>query len=255
MLSKNKIKYINSLHTKKYRKINEQFVVEGEKIVKECLDSQFGVDSIYATEKWFSKNILPSKFNPQIHHIAETDALKKITQLSTFSPALALMNMKAFNAFELDTTQNRYLFLESIRDPGNLGTIIRTAEWFGLDQIICSPDCVDVFNQKTLQATMGSFLRVKIQQKSLDSIQTAIPNMTIYATSMSGQKLQDIKFKKPYMLLIGNEGKGLSDEAIKKATELVAIEKVGNTEIDSLNAAISASIFLYETSNTISRLE
>jgi len=248
MLSKNKIKYINSLHTKKYRKIHAQFVVEGEKIVKECLDSEHGVHSVFATEEWFTNNILPSKIDPEIHHIATASDLKKITQLSTFSPALAILDIQPFHASTLDIDQNRFLFLESIRDPGNLGTIIRTAEWFGLDQIICSQDCVDLFNQKTLQATMGSFLRVKVHAKSLDTVIHDIPNLNLYATCMEGQKLKNLKFKTPFMLLIGNEGKGLSDDTMKKATELVAIEKVGNTEIDSLNAAISASIFLYETS-------
>ena len=248
MLSKNKIKYINSLNTKKYRKINNQFVVEGEKIVKECFTSPFGIDSIFATENWFDKNVPASKFNTQSHNIVKEEELRKISQLSKPSSALAIMNMEPFLSSAINIKQKRYLFLESIRDPGNLGTIIRSAEWFGLDQIICSPDCVDLFNQKTLQATMGSFLRVRVFQMDLAHLNDMITGLSVYATSMKGQKLQDLDLKAPYALLIGNEGKGLSKEAMNLATELVSIEKIGNTEIDSLNAAISASIFLYETS-------
>ena len=245
MLSKNKIKYLKSLQLKKYRLQERKFVVEGDKIVRELINSSYVVKSIYAAKNWIETHKILLKPIEDLVFEADSKQLKAASSLTTFSEVIAEVEMPSKESQEIDPSSKVHLFLDGIRDPGNMGTIIRTAAWFGLTQILCSPDCVDVYNNKVLQSSMGSFLHLKTLSVKSNELKKELPDHKLIGATLNGTSLS--KFEKPdqMVLIIGNEGKGITPILLHKCDEELTISKGSNSQTESLNAAISTSILLH----------
>lgn len=238
MISKARIKLIQSLADKKYRSELKLFVVEGKKQVAELLTSSLRISFIAGTTAWLSAHRSIIKSNTEILEVTP-DELKKISFLQTPQEVLALVELPNTDLQEAELQHEFCIALDEIQDPGNLGTIIRTADWYGIKHIVCSPNCADVFNPKTIQATMGSFMRVKVWYAPLQNwlTQTKTP---IYGALLTGKSVYETKFTQEGILLIGNEGRGISSELQPLITHPVHIPKIGGAE--SLNAAIATAI-------------
>jgi TrmH family RNA methyltransferase len=233
MLSKAQIKYIQSLQHKKYRQKSGQFIAEGDKIVPELLSEGVPVQEVYATTSWISAH---EQLLSNIRVTAVDEAvLKQISALTTPNQAMALLNIPEPTPAVLKGVVT--IALETIQDPGNLGTIIRIADWFGIKQVICSPDCVDAYNPKTIQATMGSIARVRIIESEIIPLLQEVPS---YAATLHGTNIVEFKKIEEGIILIGNESRGLSDEVIAACTYRITIPRLGGAE--SLNAGIAAGI-------------
>lgn len=242
MLSKAQIKHIQSLHRNKFRQQHQQYVAEGSKIVLDILASNHQVAEVYATNAWheehaeqlFSKQIAP-------HHV-DLQEIKKITALKSPPDVIALVNIPKVQTPVSLRSEKLYLALDTIQDPGNMGTIIRTADWFGIDTIFSSSGCVDHFNPKVVQASMGSIARVKVCHTSLVELIRNNRDIPVLATVMDGTSLYEYNWTGGGLLLIGNEGQGLSDVLLGMATERISIPRFG--EAESLNAAMATGIIL-----------
>jgi len=240
LISKNEIKRIRGLHSKKGRKETQQFIVEGEKSVREALASHFELVALYALES-ASQDILD-----RASLISEKE-MKQISALSSYSPALAVIKMIDAKVDFNSLSQQKVLALDGIRDPGNLGTIIRTADWFGVSTILLSSDCVDLHNPKTLQATMGSFLNVNVFQgelsKMVGQLKEYSASMPIYGAVLDGQSAKAIKLSSSSgLLIIGSESHGISDPIKALCSDKITIAGKGKAE--SLNASIAAAVLL-----------
>ncbi len=241
MLSKNEVKYIQSLGHKKRRDEERLFLMEGSKMVAELLEQYPSkVVRLYATETFFNQH--PSAKNIAQHFIVSDDELARISQLQTPNQALALVHYFADEAIELPTT-DWSLVLDGIRDPGNMGTIIRLADWFGIRNIICSPDCADIYNPKVVQATMGSIMRVNVIEKELTSF-LSNQQLPVVGAVLGGKELSSFQFPGAGLLVIGNESNGIREDVTSLLTDKLMIPRFG--EAESLNAAIATSIFLWE---------
>lgn len=231
-LSKNKIKFIRSLRSKKHRLIERCFVVEGEKMVHELLEQHKGlVDFVCTTDP-------ESDFSVSTFLTDET-GMKQIAAHKTPPSLLAVVQFPEPQKGSSGIT----LILDGIQDPGNLGTIIRTADWFNVDRIVCSNETVDCFNPKVIQSCMGSIFRVPIEYTILtDFIQRT--NLPIYGALLEGNDLYQSKLQVPSALIIGNEGNGISEEVQLLIDHPVFIPRYG--EAESLNAAIATGILLAE---------
>jgi TrmH family RNA methyltransferase len=238
MLSKAQNKYIRSLTLQKYRKENNVFIAEGDKIAREWLTSGTGIQIIAATEEWAEANRqLIEKYPGAAFHIIDEPQLKTISALQTPNQVLLVVNMPESAAVIPD--KEWCIVLDDIQDPGNMGTIIRIADWFGVKHIICSPGCVDVYNPKVVQSAMGGHLRVNIQTSSLEAFLSKC-SMPVYAAALNGENIYHLQKPGYGILAIGNESKGLSEEILKKAEHKITIPRLGGAE--SLNAAVSAGI-------------
>lgn len=239
MISKAKIKQINALQVKKYRKQEQCFVIEGTKSVQELLGSDFDVIWLAGTDRFLEQN--KHRLNPEIEIVsASAEELATAGSFQTNDGALALARMKPNVAFSL--TENEYaLVLDDIRDPGNLGTIIRTADWYGVTHIIASDQTADFYNPKVLSATMGSFCRVKIYYTDLVPYLVAA-RKPIYGAFLDGTNIHQMKFNGGGLMVIGNEANGISPAIEKIVTQKITIPRYGKAE--SLNAAIATGIML-----------
>lgn len=233
MISKNEIKHIQTLYHKKQRNELKLFIAEGPKLVEEVLNSHYIIDKIYATENWTNKTNKPFV-------IVTDDELKKISLLQTPNQVLAIVKMK--DEDEKIKIENKLsLVLDGIQDPGNLGTIIRIADWFGVENIICSTDCVDFYNPKVIQSTMGSFIRVNVVYKNLEELlQTT--QLPVYGALLNGTDVRKIEKPKQGLIIIGNEGNGIRENILPYINNAISIKKVGLAE--SLNAAIATGVLL-----------
>jgi len=238
-ISIQKIKWIKSLHLKKNREKENLFIVEGEKIVNELIQNfpQL-VRMIVCKNSFIQKSEELKTIGLELIFQANTEEMERISTLNTASTVLAIV--EKFNVGEIDNTKN-LIVLDGVQDPGNLGTIIRTADWFGIDQILCSPTTVDLYNSKTLQATMGSFLRVNVHYEDLKPF--LLQNQDkVYAALMDGVPYQQIPREKVKIILLGNEGNGISPELIYLLKNPITIPRKGNAE--SLNVGIACGILL-----------
>lgn len=240
MISNAQLKLIQSLNQKKYRKKFKLFPAEGVKIVNEILFSAYKIHTIFALSDWIADK--SSKlYSSGIKEIVEVDEneLKSISNLSTPNKVIALVEMPET---DLSFSSEVILLLDSIRDPGNLGTIIRIADWYGINTIICSEDCVDVYNSKVIQASMASILRTNVHYQDLIEILNSNSNRESYAAVLNGHSVHDFKFVKPSFLVIGNESSGINENLIKLTKHQVSIPQFGDAE--SLNASIATGIIL-----------
>lgn len=238
MLSKSQAAFIKSLHHKKYRKEHGYFLAEGIKTVTEFAASDYCVDTIFCTRK-----ILPklAKLSQKIKLVEVSDEeLSRISVLQNPQGVLALIKLPEEKTFPATWYKNRFtLALDDVQDPGNLGTIIRTADWFGFTNIVCSEGCVEAHNPKVVQATMGSLARVAVQYASLETVlqQAGLP---VYGAGLDGETLYDVSFGHEGFLVLGNEGNGLSPGVQKQISKLITIPRYGTAE--SLNVAVAAAI-------------
>lgn len=244
MLSKSQISFIKSLHQKKYRNANGLFIIEGIKTLTEFLKSDYTIQSIYFTPA-YAKAIAALKVGTNINLFELSDTvLEKISTLQTPQGVLAIVKIPNTGFIDFHTLKNKFsLVLDNVQDPGNLGTIIRTADWFGIQHIICSENTVEAYNPKTIQSTMGSLCRVNIVYTSLPDFlaQTSLP---VFGALLEGENIYKVKWGNEGLILLGNEGHGISQNLIRKINTPVTIPRIGETE--SLNVAVSAAIFCSE---------
>ena len=237
MVSKNLIKLITSLQQKKFRQVHKLFIAEGAKVIEELLNSNYELYYLYQTELIF-KNVSQENFEI----ISEQD-LKKITALTTPNNCLALFKIPVSNVV---FTNELTLVLDDIRDPGNLGTIIRLCDWFGIKQLVCSMQTVDIYNPKVIQATMGSISRVSIVYQNLEDFLSK-NTMPVYGTFMDGKNVYGESLIEKSILILGNEANGISSSITKYVTNSIAIPRFGNLQVtESLNVATATAIFLSE---------
>lgn len=249
MLSKSQIGFIKSLHQKKYRKENRIFIIEGIKSIVEFIQSSYQIHSIYCLAS--HRPLLPKlPANIKLFEVNNAE-LDKISTLQAPQGILALVNMKAEDSLTIDNLRNRFsLVLDGIQDPGNLGTIIRTADWFGFQNIICSFNTVEVYNPKTVQATMGSLCRVDISYVDLAEWLKNF-DLPIYGAMLEGESLYEMSWNKEGLLILGNEGQGVSEPVQKMIGIPVTIPRVGGAE--SLNVAVSAAILCSDISRKLNK--
>jgi TrmH family RNA methyltransferase len=238
MLTKSTIKFIKSLQEKKYRKQEQCFIVEGAKSVLEVLVSDFETRMILGTEAFIQD--LPTIKDSTELYVVKPDLLSTLGDFKTNDAALAVVKMKNWNTIEI-AQDNFTLVLDDIRDPGNLGTIIRTADWYGITQILASEETVDFYNTKVINATKGSFTRVNVHYTDLNEVLEA-NLLPVYGAFLDGKDVHQTSFPKAGLLIIGNESNGISKELSQKVTHPVTIPKLGLAE--SLNAAIATAILL-----------
>ena len=243
MLSKKIVKYIQSLTHKKLRDEENRFIAEGPKVVEELLLSKnFDCAILCASEEWLNENkdAFTKVLAENIHEVDEI-MLQKISHLKTANQVVAVFEKKAQQ--NVPNVGNKIsIMLDNIQDPGNLGTIIRIADWFGIENIICSDNCVDCYNPKVVQATMGSLGRVNIYYTSLTSFLDENKNLSVYAAALAGIPVYDLKEVTEGIILIGNEAHGIDAGLMKLATKKITIPKYGQAE--SLNAAVATGIIL-----------
>ena len=244
MLSKSQISFLRSLQQKKDRAEHGFFLVEGYKSVIEFINSPYQLEAIYHKTSFDSKMLnLSRKIN--LTEISASD-MDKISSLKTPQDVAALIKIPAWPT--LNNTQLRQKFaivLDGLQDPGNMGTIIRTADWFGISHIICSPDTVEVYNPKVVQASMGSLSRTQIYYTGLHEFLTHI-NLPIYGAMLSGQNIYKTDFGTEGLILMGNEGNGVRPGIEKLITKAITIPRIGTAE--SLNVGIATAIFCSEIS-------
>lgn len=242
MLSKSRVKYIQSLYHKKFRDQDGVFIIEGPKIVKEFLElAPSLIERVYAQQVWVDDNAAIASNFTQLTEIIEPHELEKISSLSTPNLVLAIVKKKPDTAFAGDDKLS--IMLDDIQDPGNMGTIIRTADWFGINNIICSRNSADVYNPKVIQSTMGSILRVNVIYDDLQQWYTQHHQIPIYAAALGGKPLNGVALLPPGILLIGNESRGVSEPLLNISKEKIMIPRTGHAE--SLNAAVATGILLW----------
>jgi len=241
MITKNQIKYIRGLSLKKNRIKEQCFVVEGEKCLAELLNSSFQVVELFALKDWIDEN--KSVFDKI--QVVNPKELERISNLKSPNKVLAVVKMKEQEIIQQESAVT--LVLDDINDPGNLGTIIRMCDWFGVKQIICSENTVDIYNPKVVQSTMGSLFRIHIIYADLSTYLAKVTT-PVYGAYMDGKNVKDIKVNHKTHLVIGNEANGISEKVERYISKKVAIKNIGgNTE--SLNVAVATSILLHEFCN------
>ena len=237
-ISIQKLKWLKSLHLKKNRDKESCFIIEGEKTCLECIHTlPQDIEAIVCLPN--HEDLIPHSLH-QISYSASKKELERVSKMKSPNKILIVISKPKEVAFDLN---KKSLILDHIQDPGNLGTIIRTADWFGINQIICSPGCADVYNSKALQASMGSFLRVRIFYTEL------IPfiekhQFKIAGAFLDGKPLSHEILKTSNALMLGNEGQGISKELVKHCQNPVKI--MGKGQAESLNVSSAASILMHE---------
>lgn len=251
MLSHNQVKYINSLKIKKYRQLHNVFIVEGEKGVSELLKSSLKPVKLFALSDWLHKNnIALTEQNIEWQEITEGE-LKKVSDLVTPNQVLAIAELPETDVAKANEFAEMTLVLDGIRDPGNMGTIIRTADWFGIQTIICSNDSVDAFNPKVVQATMGSFTRISIFYTDLnDYFKNMAKEIPVFGALLEGPDITQKTFTRAGIILIGSESHGISKQLIPYVNEPLHIPRISfpgsENKAESLNASIANGIICYE---------
>jgi RNA methyltransferase, TrmH family len=252
MITAARIKQIRSLAQKKFRKELGLFVVEGEKAVSELLlHKNWKINHIYALESWLDINVIPGPIPSD--RVSEKE-LSRISSFTNPNSVLALVNIPQWDISKVNPSVDITLMLDNIQDPGNLGTIIRTADWFGIDNIICSENTVEVFNPKVIQASMGSFMRVKVfytsLKKYLENLSEPLPVM---GAMLEGEDLYKAVLPGRGILITGNESQGISPELVKLINRKIRIplfQKEGKAQQpESLNAGVATGIILSHLRN------
>ena len=241
MLSKAVIKYINSLQIKKYRNLHQAFVVEGGKSVQELMHSDFEIEKLYVTHDFFQKHtdILDKGFNYEL--VTETELVRAGTYESN-NAALAVAKIKKLPPLQVKP-EELVIALDDIRDPGNLGTIIRIADWYGITKIICSENCADFYNAKVIAATMGSFARINAWYVNLPLFLQSLPKPhQVYGAALNGGNIHQLSLQPQGIVIMGNEANGISMQVMEHVNNIVKIPGFGKAE--SLNVATATAIII-----------
>lgn len=237
MLSKNQIKLISSLQQKKYRLANQLFFAEGVKVTQELLKSNFELEQLYTTKNDFTE------ITSQKKTIISENELIKISALTTPNSCLAVFKIPAASKI---VESGLIIALDSIRDPGNMGTILRLCDWFGIQQIVCSKETVDIYNPKVVQATMGSITRVNVNYIDLEAFLEKT-KLQVFGTFMDSENIYQNKLPQEGIIVMGNEANGISENIEKLVTKRLTIPRFGNLQItESLNVATATAIILSE---------
>jgi RNA methyltransferase, TrmH family len=237
MISKNEVNFIKKLSNRQNRNEENVFVAEGEKLVLDLIQSNLELRKIYYTKATENQFLLGLKNGLVI----DDSYMTRITQLKTHASCLAIFEKPAFKQ-EAYKKGNWIIALDGLQDPGNMGTIIRIADWFGIKEIICTKNTVDAFNQKAIQASMGSIARVNVNYIELEVFIKGLAETPIYATVLNGANILNFKNFEPGVIIIGNEGNGVSDGILQYANFKISLPCIGGAE--SLNAAVAASMVL-----------
>ena len=248
MISRNRLKYLSSLKIKKLRTEHRQFIVEGDKIVSDILkDDKTIIRQLIASPEWLLANnkLITSKAG-EVTEADFTD-LERISSLESPPPVMAVMDMFDHTLDMKELPDTWCIALDTIQDPGNLGTIIRSADWFGIRHVICNAGCADHFNPKVIQASMGAILRVKVYYEDLASIIQEYASglsLPVYGTFMEGMPVYTIPGNKRGMIVFGNESRGISEELIPLIQTRITIPagNKGSSHIESLNVASAVSV-------------
>jgi TrmH family RNA methyltransferase len=235
MLSKNELKYIQSLCQKKQRTQDQLFLAEGPKLAMELLASDYQVEKVFATADWLAEN----RVNIDVTIVTEAE-LAKMSSLQTPNEVLLVCRQKK-DIGEPIFKNKVTLILDGLQDPGNMGTIIRIADWFGVNQIIASEDSVEFYNPKVIQSTMGSFIRVKCWYRDLSEMLPTV-SVPVYGALLKGRSVNKTESLKEGILVIGNESKGIRESVLPYISKAITIPRIGQAE--SLNAAVAAGIIL-----------
>jgi len=252
MLSKNKIKFINTLKKKKHRNEKGLFIAEGTKVVTDLLDQGMEAELLCATSAWFATYPVFHRANITEHIEITEKELQKISILTTPQEVLAVFRIPTNPIGEEDLTHQLSLVLDSINDPGNLGTIIRIADWFGILNVICSSNTVDVYNPKTVQSTMGSIGRVSVTYRDLDGLlekAAAWPGFNIYGSFLEGENLYQTSLDQRGMIVMGSESHGISQRLlpyINRRLFIPSFPASANTGAESLNVSVATGIVCSE---------
>lgn len=246
MISKNQIKQLQSLRLKKNRDVNELFLVEGVKMVKELFNQLPGqVHELFATPDFIEENKKDIvKNRVKFTEVTEKE-LGQISLQATPNKALALCRYFKEDVTAFDFDKEFSIFLDDIRDPGNLGTIMRLADWYGIKGIFCSPESCDVYNPKVIQSTMGAFMRVKVSYITLAELVERHKGVNVFGAVLEGKDIYKEKLKGG-LIVIGNEANGISDQNYPLLTSHLTIPSHGKNGTESLNAAMAASIITSE---------
>lgn len=242
MISKNQIKQVKSLHLKKFREQNKLFIAEGVKIAEEILKYRREIiHEIYVTEEYYSKNraLISGKY-----FIINQSELEKISTLSTPNQILIICHYFPTEINFTDPSKHFTLYLDNIRDPGNMGTLLRTADWFGMSEIFASEQSIEIYNTKTIQAAMGAFLRVKVHYLPIQKIIEKY-KFPVYGAVLNGKNIYSEKLKHG-LIVIGNEANGISNEVLNCIDNPITIPSANSNHTESLNAAVAASIICSE---------
>lgn len=242
MITQAEIKFINSLNLNKNRRKSGYFIVEGPKMISELvLNPHFEIHIIAATKSWISEQ--NQKFDIHVKEIPD-HLLQKLSNFSTANQVLAVAKIPEYPEFT-PKKDELYLLLDGLQDPGNLGTIIRTADWFGIKEIICSQDTVDCFNPKVVQATMGSIFRLKCRYLNLSEFLQK-QKLPVYGMLLNGKNIYQENLNSSGFILVGNESKGISDELKTLITHPIYIPSHHQSKAESLNASTATAIVCNE---------
>jgi TrmH family RNA methyltransferase len=252
MTGKNKIKHLKSLKIKKYRYIHGEYIIEGEKVISELLEhNPHLVKELVATEQWL-KNSSTKNINVinDIIMVSQSD-IKKISSFKTSGDVIAVLQVPEYQVIKTEILTDVSLVLDKVQDPGNLGNIIRIADWFGINNIFCSVDCVDCFNPKVIQATMGAIIRIKVHYLDLKELleeYSSVEGFSIYGTFLKGRSIYDENLDNKGFIILGNESKGISAEYMPYIESRLVIPKYAynSNSIESLNIAAAAAIVCSE---------
>lgn len=249
MLNKNKIKIIKSLGAKKERTEYGLFIAEGEKIVSELLNSKLIVDSVYCTKEWHEKSRFLLNKVKEVEIVGQDDLLR-ISFLKTPQPVICLVRLPHYRLQMNELKDKLTIVLDDVQDPGNVGTIVRIADWFGIENVICSTETADAFNPKVVQATMGAISRIKIHYAPLENIfkearQYKIP---LYGTTLEGENIYSEQLSSNGMIVMGNESKGLNPawQTLLNKQLFIPFFPADKKRSESLNVAIATSIVCSE---------
>ena len=246
MITKNDIKFIQSLKQTKFRKENKMFVVEGNKLVNELLVSNFNVDNILVTETWIEK-FPEMAANLNSYEIVNAKQMEQMSSMVTPPGIIATAHTPFYNINPEDAENEFILALDGINDPGNLGTMIRTADWFGINKIVCSNDCADAWQAKTIQSTMGSIFRIKVIETDLKKflLETQDSATPIYGALMEGENIFTKKIEnKNGVIIIGSESHGIRKDILPLVTSPIHIPRGKGSQTESLNASVAAAIIM-----------
>jgi TrmH family RNA methyltransferase len=238
-LSNNQIKLINSLHSKKGRIDNNLFLVEGEKGIRELLDSSFQIEFVVLNNKEINSNI--NFGETPIYYESESNVIK-YSSLTTNEYGFAIVKSQIFGQKDFIFTSGYTVVLDGVRDPGNLGTIVRICDWYGISQIVCSSDTTEFYNPKVISASMGSFHRIKFLYLDISEFFNQFHDIPIIGASLEGENIHQYVFPSTGFIIFGNESEGIRNHIRDVLTAQVKIPSWGNAE--SLNVAISAGIIL-----------
>ena len=244
-MTKNYIKLIHSLKQTKFRKENKMFVVEGNKLVSELIASDFKIENILVTETWLEK-FPEMTASLKSYEIVNTKQMEQMSSMVTPPGIIATAHTPSYNIRPENAENEFILALDGINDPGNLGTMIRTADWFGINKIVCSNDCTDAWQAKTIQSTMGSIFRTQIMETDLREFLSNV-NVPIYGALMEGENIFTKKIEnKNGVIIIGSESHGIRKDVLPLVTSPIHIPRGKGSLTESLNASVAAAIIMAE---------